>query len=1287
MRDSLDLANLILSGRKRPTVDEGRSDKKDGSEEAGTRSKALGEDAKDTREGEDVSLQCRFAPQVGQAPTFFWVRTNKRNHDNVAIQQTPLDINYRLDFKPEQGRYDLLIMNASYDRDNGRFACRVKAAGSGQDLHSQTFLLTVLTPPGKPQISPGPNATATEGKTMELTCSSSGGSPDPEIKWYKDRSDYPLEAAYRAGNSRDSPTTAVLTLTPSRADDGAVYRCVVWNRALPDNARMESSVTLNVNYFPRVKVGPDNPVRVERDGTAVLQCTVDAKPKVNSVRWSRNGRFIATTLTHTISRVTLQDAGKYTCSADNGLGQTGEAEVTLDVLYAPIVTIETGSGAVNHREAEEGESLVIRCNVSANPSPDTIEWLRDGHPEFRQPGKALRINKVTAEHAGPYICRAVNYLNPTTHPQRRLIEKIGNASITLLVRHKPGQAQISPDKPIASEGSGVTLTCSANPPGWPQPQYRWWRDTEGAFSSSSSATVLATGPKYTIPSAHLGSEGRYHCQATNEMGQGKSASVMLEVHQPPRFLGKLQPHLVHRVGDSEFSATCSAQGKPKPSIKWLKDEREITSDPRMLEITTEESELGRNAVYTVKSTLRFVGTDRPHGNQLIPSDRGIYSCVFENEVKRAESSMHLLIEHEPIVLHQYNKVAYDLHETAEVVCRVQAYPRPEFQWSYGTNAAPLLMSSEGHYDINTTAESRDIYASVLKIADIRDSDYGDYYCRVANSLGSIKPAIRLQRKGPPERPLHVNATGVGPNYVTIRWEPGFDGGLQNTKFFVSYKKLPMAVGDDFTAGDCVGQARRLSGEEWQEFECLKNNPCNVSGLEQHQSYIFKVKAFNSKGHSNYSDEAMATTKVDRIPPPQRVTYNPNTNLLFINTPATCLHLVGMVEVGIEMPNGNIQWRHIGEPLRMPIGAASSHKEKLPSLDHVPISVGRSLDDEYMDNSPAQGHALQKTPHVRVKLCLSTDHDHCSGFIMAEVNSSSVMEAGALAMPTLIAIIVSCVVFVLFLGLLFIFCRCKRNQSKKGSGKDYEMETSTVRPSLVTQQPPPPYYPTSGMENKALEHSLDLALDDPAKNAVYASQNGYGYHGNPPPQGPQGHNINGGEWVNMGYMDNSYSNSNNGGSVNSQDSLWQMKMAATANNNANGPNDHHHHLVERTGSYGYDPLTHGGYGAVDDYAPYPHIGTASPTEHEYHGQRNSNNPSRQEYSSDPYAAVHKPKKRMDQHLDSPYHDVSGLPDPYMDAMDCDDSKPQHISLSFDESLESGYSTPNSRNRRVIREIIV
>lgn len=61
------------------------------------------------------------------------------------------------------------------------------------------------------------------------------------------------------------------------------------------------------------------------------------------------------------------------------------------------------------------------------------------------------------------------------------------------------------------------------------------------------------------------------------------------------------------------------------------------------------------------------------------------------------------------------------------------------------------------------------------------------------------------------------------------------------------------------------------------------------------------------------------------------------------------------------------------------------------------------------------------------------------------------------------------------------------------------------------------------------------------------------------------------------------------------------------------------------------------------------------------------------------------------VESPYHEVSGLPEAYEggggggDA--CAEDKPAHLSLSYDESLESGYSTPNTRSRRVIREIIV
>lgn len=107
--------------------------------------------------------------------------------------------------------------------------------------------------------------------------------------------------------------------------------------------------------------------------------------------------------------------------------------------------------------------------------------------------------------------------------------------------------------------------------------------------------------------------------------------------------------------------------------------------------------------------------------------------------------------------------------------------------------------------------------------------------------------------------------------------------------------------------------------------------------------------------------------------------------------------------------------------------------------------------------------------------------------------SHIHEASSLTTPTVVAIIVSCIVFLLFVGLLLVFCRCKRNQSKKHHSKDYEMDS--VQPTIIPQQnqAPPPYYPSAGMDNKALEHSLELALAMEDQKSVYATQNGYGYH--------------------------------------------------------------------------------------------------------------------------------------------------------------------------------------------------
>lgn len=180
-------------------------------------------------------------------------------------------------------------------------------------------------------------------------------------------------------------------------------------------------------------------------------------------------------------------------------------------------------------------------------------------------------------------------------------------------------------------------------------------------------------------------------------------------------------------------------------------------------------------------------------------------------------------------------------EVADIVCRVQAYPRPEFQWFYGSNTASLQMSSDGHYEINTTDDNNDSYLSILRIKNVRAQDYGDYFCKVKNTLGSIRPQIRMQPKGAPESPRALESQKVGGSFVTLKWEAGFDGGLSSTKYFVRYRRVVLrgGGGGEGRGGHCVAD-RAAADHDWLEYDCGRINPCNVTRLDQHNTYTFKV---------------------------------------------------------------------------------------------------------------------------------------------------------------------------------------------------------------------------------------------------------------------------------------------------------------------------------------------------------------------------------------------------------------------------------------------------------------
>ena len=364
----------------------------------------------------------------------------------------------------------------------------------------------------------------------------------------------------------------------------------------------------------------DNPVE--------MTCSADAKPAVGNVRWTRNGRFISTKETLFHDRVSLSDAGRYVCEANNGLGRLADAELTLDVLYGPRVTV------IQSKDVNEGDDIFITCNVTANPSPVTIEWLKVGDDSFRQSGDVLRLTRVTALNQGNYICRAVNILNPTNGDST---DRIGNATVAVRIRHAPGATFITPKDPIAVQGESATLTCGADPPGWPMPTYRWWRKE---FPDAN----LELGANYTIQRASKSDEGTYFCQPSNSLGKGTEAAASIKVYQAPQILESLQESSILKIGITDVSLTCRAEGSPQPSIIWKKDGEVIRSTDGLYNVVVEQSALGSNDAHTVQSTLEFRGNRRIKDNKLMPQDRGHYQCVFKNEVREVSSSQHLIVE-------------------------------------------------------------------------------------------------------------------------------------------------------------------------------------------------------------------------------------------------------------------------------------------------------------------------------------------------------------------------------------------------------------------------------------------------------------------------------------------------------------------------------------------------------------------------------------------------------------------------------------------------------------------
>ncbi|XP_057567532.1 sialic acid-binding Ig-like lectin 10 isoform X3 [Hippopotamus amphibius kiboko] len=335
-----------------------------------------------------------------------------------------------------------------------------------------------------------------------------------------------------------------LTFTPRPQDHDTELTCRAdFSRK---GVSTENTVQLSVAYAPKDLVistsqsdvsalepqGNRPHLEVQKGQFLRLLCTADGMP-LATLSWALQDRVLSwshpsgsRTLELVLPRVKAEDAGRYTCRAENRLGSQSRS-LDVFVQYAPenlkvmvsqanrTVLENAGNGA--SLPVLEGQSLRLLCVAHSNP-PARLSWARKGQtlsPSQPSDPGVLELPQIQTEHEGEFTCRAQNPLGSQ------------NFSLSLSVAYPP--QLLGPSCSRVDEG----LLCNCSSRAQPTPSLRWRLGEgllEGQLSNASfKVTSSSSGPWANSCLSHsegLSSGLSLSCEAQNVHG-AQRATVLL----------------------------------------------------------------------------------------------------------------------------------------------------------------------------------------------------------------------------------------------------------------------------------------------------------------------------------------------------------------------------------------------------------------------------------------------------------------------------------------------------------------------------------------------------------------------------------------------------------------------------------------------------------------------------------------------------------------------------------------------------------------------------------------
>ncbi|XP_030646271.1 intercellular adhesion molecule 5-like [Chanos chanos] len=310
--------------------------------------------------------------------------------------------------------------------------------------HNKTLSVIVYKTPDSVSISYVNHTGPVMEKTQyELQCDIKNIAPLQylSVRWYKGQT--LVDSQTFTDDSKTPVSVPVpLLITPSRADDGAQYRCEAeldLGAEGPQPPPVVKSETLNmtVHYASEIDCPLEYEVREQEEVN--ISCTAVGSP-TPEISWSKDGKRVDRP-----KHLSRENGGSFTISATNKHG-TKEHVLKINVLYAPEIDCPL------EYEVREQEEVNISCTAVGSPTPE-ISWSKDGK-------RVDRPKHLSREDGGSFTISATN-----KHGTKEHVLKIN-------VLYAP-----EIDCPLeyeVREQEEVNISCTAV--GSPAPEISWSKD-------------------------------------------------------------------------------------------------------------------------------------------------------------------------------------------------------------------------------------------------------------------------------------------------------------------------------------------------------------------------------------------------------------------------------------------------------------------------------------------------------------------------------------------------------------------------------------------------------------------------------------------------------------------------------------------------------------------------------------------------------------------------------------------------------------------------------------------